>query len=239
MKKMLLAGCSHSAGFGLTDKNLSWGEIFAKNNDHVLTNVAVPASSLQYGIQSIVNEITKQDFDTVILQLTTFDRYPITFNGENVFLNDDISNVNPFTQEVFHLVPANYLESIQGGDLPVNCENIKFFYEKVMYSSFYLNTIFNEIYLLQQTLKHKGVDFILIPYDGYFWGNESRMSIWKHVNSVKIDKTRYVDYPFMKWLEDNHNPDNYYMDKGFHLNEAGHRLFAEEYLPKFITLNNI
>ena len=157
MKKMLLAGCSHSAGFGLTDKNLSWGEIFAKNNGHTLTNIAVAASSLQHAIQSIVNEITKQDFDTVILQLTTFDRYPIAFNGENVFLTDDITNVNPFTPEMFHLVPANYLESIEGGNLPINSENIRFFYEKVMYSTFYLNTIFNEIYLLQQTLKHLNV----------------------------------------------------------------------------------
>ena len=31
MKKMLLAGCSHSAGFGLDDINKSWGNIFAKN----------------------------------------------------------------------------------------------------------------------------------------------------------------------------------------------------------------
>lgn len=236
MKKMLLAGCSHSAGFGLSNKDLSWGEIFARNNGHTLTNVAVAASSLQYAIQSIVNQITKEDFDTVILQLTTFDRYPITFNGENAFLKDKITDVNPFTQEIFHLVPANYLESIEGGVLPINTENIRFFYEKVMYSTFYLNTIFNELYLLQQTLKHKGIDFILIPYDDYFWGYESNMSIWKHKDSIKIDKSRYIDYPFMKWLKDNHNPDNYYMDKGFHLNEAGHKLFAEDYLSNMVKL---
>jgi hypothetical protein len=239
MKKMLLAGCSHSAGFGLTDKTQSWGEIFAKNNEHSLTNVAVAASSLQYAIQSIIDRISQENYDTVILQLTTLDRYPITFNGENRFLKDDILNVNPSTPDIFHLVPANYLESIEGANLPVNADNVRFFYEKVMYSSFYLNTIFNEIYLLQEVLKYKGIDFILIPYDDYFWGNESYMSVWRHPGSSKIDKSRYIDYPFMKWLRDNYNPDDYYMDKGFHLNEAGHILFAEEYLPKFIQIKKV
>ena len=78
MAKMLLAGCSHSAGFGLDDINKSWGNIFAKNNNHTLINVSQPASSLQYAIQKIVDEISKEDYSTVILQLTTFDRYPIT-----------------------------------------------------------------------------------------------------------------------------------------------------------------
>jgi hypothetical protein len=236
MKKMLLAGCSHSAGFGLDDIKLSWGEIFASNNNHSLTNVAVAASSLQYSTQSIINKIYEEDYDTVILQLTTFDRYPITFNGENRFLNDDINSLNKSTPEIFHLVPANYVESVNGSKFPIKNENIRFFYENVMYSTFYLNVIINEIHLLQLLLKSKGVDFILIPYDDYFWGEHAYMSIWRLEQSKKIDKSRYVNYPFMKWLKDNYNPDNYYMDKGFHLNVDGHRLFAEEYLPHFIKL---
>ena len=83
----------------------------------------------------------------------------------------------------------------------------------------------------------KGIYLILIPYDDYFWGEESNMSIWKFEQSKKIDKTNYIKYPFMKWLRDNYNPDDYYMDKGFHLNEDGHKLFAEEYLPTFLNLN--
>ena len=71
MKKMLLGGCSHSAGFGLDDMNKSWGEIFAKNNNHILTNTAKPASSLQYATQSIIDQLSKANFDTVIIQLTT------------------------------------------------------------------------------------------------------------------------------------------------------------------------
>jgi hypothetical protein len=234
MKKMLLSGCSHSAGFGLDNIKKSWGEIFAKNNNYTLTNVAVPASSLQYSIQSIINQISKNYFDTVILQLTTFDRYPISYDGESVFLKDDIINRDNSVADIFHLVPANYLESIEKNNLPVNVENIRFFYEKTMYSKFYLNVIINEIYLLQELLKCKGIDFILIPYDDYFWGETSNMSIWKFEESKKIDKTRYVNYPFMKWLSDNYIPDDYYMDKGFHLNESGHKLFAEEYLPNNI-----
>lgn len=234
---MLLAGCSHSDGFGLNDINKSWGEIFAKNNNHTLTNVAKPASSLQYAIQKIVDEISVNDYNTIVFQLTTFDRYPITYNGESRFLSSDINDVDTSVADIFHLVPSNYLESVEGKKMPLDNSAIRFFNEKVMYSTFYLNTIINEIYLLQELLRFKGVDFILIPYDDYFWGTESNMNIWRLEQSKKINKTRYVEYPFMKWLRDNYIPDDYYMDKGFHLNEAGHKLFAEEYLPRFLKLN--
>ena len=237
MKKMLLSGCSHSAGFGLDDMNKSWGEIFAKNNNHILTNTAKPASSLQYATQSIIDQIAKDNFDTVILQLTTFDRYPIAYNGEKRFITDNITLTDNSVPELFHLVPSNYLEAVEGKKMPLDNSAIRFFNEKVMYSTFYLNIIINEIYLLQELLRFKGVDFVLIPYDDYFWGTESNMNIWRLEQSKKIDKTRYVEYPFMKWLRDNYNPDDYYMDKGFHLNEAGHKLFAEEYLPRFLKLN--
>jgi hypothetical protein len=236
MKKMLLAGCSHSVGFGLENIEDSWGNIFAKNNNYTLTNVAKAASSLQYSIQKIIENIHKEHFDTIILQLTTFDRYPISYDGENRFLTNDILNKNQNVNDVFHLVPINYLDAVSNKKLPLNPEYIKFFYENVMYSTFYINTIINEIYLLQELLKYKGIDFILIPYDDYFWGNYSYMNIWRLDESKKIDKTRYIDYPFMKWLKDNYTPDDYYIDNGFHLNINGHRLFAEEYLPSFIKI---
>lgn len=237
MKKMLLAGCSHSAGFGLENIEDSWGNIFAKRHGCVLTNVAKPASSLQYAIQCIIDQISKEDYDIVLFQLTTLDRYPISHNGNMRFITDDILKIDNTKQDIFHLVPANYLEAIDGGKLPINVENIRFFYENVMYSTFYLNTIFNEIYLLQELLKHKGIQFRLIPYDDYFWGYYSQMSVWRMEESKKIDRSIYLDYPFMKWLKDNYNPDDYYLDNGFHLNLAGHKLFAEEYLAKHVTFN--
>jgi hypothetical protein len=232
MKKMLLAGCSHSVGFGLENVEDSWGNIFAKNNGYELTNIAKAASSIQYSVQGIIDNISKENFDLVILQLTTFDRYPIPFDGTKRYLGGDIGIKSD--EDVFHLVPANYLESIDGKNFPVKCENIRHFFENVTYSSFYLNTIINEIYLLQELLKYKNVRFILIPYDDHFWGNTSYMSIWRFDGAKKINKTDYIDYPFMKWLKDNHNPSDYYIDNGFHLNSSGHKLFAENYLTQLI-----
>ena len=130
MKKMLLAGCSHSAGYGLEDIEQSWGNIFAKNNNHILTNVAKPASSLQYATQSIINTISNESFDTVILQLTTFDRYPISYNGYEKFLNNDILSINESEDKIFHLVLANYLEAVNGNDVPIESKYVRFFYEK-------------------------------------------------------------------------------------------------------------
>lgn len=231
---MLLAGCSHSVGFGLEDVNDSWGNIFAKNNGYELTNIAKAASSIQYSTQGIINHISKEHFDVVILQLTTFDRYPIPFDGIERYVTNNMKMDKQ--EDVFHLVPANYLESIDGKKFPVDKENIRYFFETVTFSTFYLNTIINEIFMLQELLKHKGIDFILIPYDDYFWGNDSYMSIWRFDQSNKIDKTRYIDYPFMRWLKDGYNPNDFYIDKGFHLNKMGHRLFAENYLNNFIKL---
>lgn len=256
-KKMLLSGCSHSSGAGITDINKSWGNIFAKNNNCELTNVAYPGCSLQYSIQQIINKISEEDFDIIILQLTDLIRFPLPYNGEEAFFTNDITNFKKNIPEVFHLNSVHYIQTdvsnkeyiyLQlasghtylksiGGKFPINNEIIRFFYEKVTFSSFYLNTIINDIYLLQQLSKYKNIDFILIPYD-YTWDYDNKMSLWRFDNSKKIDKTRYIDYPFMKWLKDNYNnPDYYYMDNGFHLNEEGHIIFAEKYIPSFIKIN--
>lgn len=234
MKKMLLSGCSHSVGLGLNDINKSWGNIFAKKNNHELTNVSHSGCSLQYSIQQIINKISEEKYDTVILQLTDISRIPISYDGENIFFSNFINNVNE--KEVFHLNKGSYLQSVDGYNFPIKTEIIRFFYENVMYSTFYMNTIINELYLLQETLKLKNIDFILIPYDDWTWSDSSPMSIWKVEKSKIIDKTRYVDYPFMLWLKHNYNPEDFWIDNGFHLNEKGHSLFAEEYLPLFIKL---
>jgi hypothetical protein len=236
MKKMLLAGCSHSVGFGLDDINDSWGNIFARNNGYEIINISKAASSLQYSTQSIINNVFKENYDLVLFQLTTLDRYPIPFNGEEIYLSNDITKGDDLLDGVFHLVPANYLEAIDGVRFPVDVKNIRFFYEKVMYSTFYLNTIFNEIYLIQELLKSKNIKFRMIPYDNYFWGHDSFMNVWRSNIFNKIDKSLYLDYPFMKWLEDNYNPHDYYIDNGFHLNVEGHKLFANQYLAKHLTL---
>jgi len=233
---MLLAGCSHSVGFGLDDINDSWGNIFARNNGYEITNISKAASSLQYSTQSIINNVFKENYDLVLFQLTTLDRYPIPFNGEEIYLSNDITKGDDLLDGVFHLVPANYLEAIDGVRFPVDVKNIRFFYERVMYSTFYLNTIFNEIYLIQELLKSKNIKFRMIPYDDYFWGHNSFMNVWRSNISNKIDKSLYLDYPFMKWLGDNYNPNDYYIDNGFHLNVEGHKLFANEYLAKHLTL---
>ena len=252
---MLLAGCSHSSGAAIKDINKSWGNIFARNNNCELTNVACPGGSLQYAIQQIINKISEKEYDVIILQLPDLVRYPLPYNGEEAFFSNDITKFKKTTPEVYHLNSAHYLQTEKtkeyaycqlvsgktylrsiGGSFPIDNEIIKFFYEKVTFSSFYLNSLINDIYLLQQLLKYKNVDFILIPYDDAYWG-DNVTSMWRFENSKKIDKTRYIAYPFMKWLRDNYiNPNDYYADNGFHLNEDGHIIFAEKYLPSFIKI---
>jgi hypothetical protein len=117
---------------------------------------------------------------------------------------------------------------------------MKFFYEKILFSSFHLKTIINQISLLQHYCKTKGIKLILIPYDHWHWGYQSMSSIWRIKESNKIDRELYIDNPFMLWLKTNYNADDYYLDNGFHLNGSGQQLFANEYfIPELKKLKVI
>ena len=235
MKNIVLAGCSHSSGVGLGTGELSWGEVLAKNFNYKLTNFAVPGTSVQFSTQNLINYALENTPDVVILQLTTLDRYPIPRDGEPKFLSGDIK-AGDGTPEVYHLLPMNYLEAIDGKNKVFPVEVIKHFYEKVTFSTFYINTLINELMLLQNLIESKGGKFIVVPYDDYFWGRESGINIWNSPKSSKLKLNNYIDYPFMKWLRDNYNEKDYYIDNGFHLSKEGHRIFAEEYFSKYIQL---
>lgn len=236
MKKLLLAGCSHSVGVGLKQEEKHWGKLIAEKVGYQLVNIAKAGSSLQYSTQGVINYVLDNEVDTVVLQLTTFDRYPIPCDGEKRFLTNSILSKDIDNPDLFHLLPANYLQSIDNQKFPVPKEVIRFFYEKITFSTFYLNTLINELALIQNLLNSRGIRFIVIPYDDYFWGTESQISIWKYPRSSKLKFDEYIQVPFMKWLRDNYNDKDYYIDNGFHLNSEGHRLFAEEYIPSYINL---
>ena len=241
MKNLLIAGCSHSTGYGLKETEAAWYEIFAEKYGFKVYNTAKPAASLEFGIQSIIDNIYNKEFDTVFFQLTTYNRFSIPMNGERPFLKDDILDLDPDQQDIFFLTQASYLdaaENIKDYQWPISKEVMKFFYEKIVFSSFQLKTIINQLSLLQHYCKTKGIKLILIPYDDWHWGHESWSSIWRVEDSIKINKELYIDNPFMLWLKTNYNADDFYLDKGFHLNAKGQNLFCNEYLiPELKKLN--
>ena len=243
MKKLLVAGCSHSVGYGLKESEAAWYEIFADKYGYSIYNTAKPASSIEYSIQSIFDTLYSNSFDMVLFQLTTYNRFSVPMNGERPFIKDDILDVNPRIQEIFSLTQASYIdaaEDVEDYKWPISKEVMKFFYEKILFSSFHLKTIINQISLLQHYCKTKGIKLILIPYDDWHWGYQSMASIWRIKESSKIDRELYIDNPFMLWLKTNYNADDYYLDNGFHLNGSGQQLFANEYfIPELKKLKVI
>ena len=235
MKNIVLAGCSHSSGVGLKKGERSWGEVIADKYQYKLTNLSSPGTSVQYSTQKLIDYVFDNKPDIVILQLTTLDRYPIPRDGEPKFLSGDIT-AGDGTPELYHLLPINYLEAIDGTNKVFPVEVLKHFYEKVTFSTFYINTLINELMLLQNLIESKGGRFIVVPYDDYFWGKESGINIWNSPKSKKLKLNHYIEYPFMKWLRDNYNEKDYYIDNGFHLSSEGHRIFAEEYFLNYIQL---
>lgn len=235
MKKLLISGCSYSYGIGLEENQKSWGQVLADSHNLHLINISKPGISVQYSIHNTVNYIEENNVDIVILQLTTLDRYPIPNDGERRFLTQDMT-VKDTAPEVFHLLPANYLEAIDGKEFSVPTKVLRYFNEVVTYSTFYLNTLINEMVMLDYYLSAKGIRLIVVPYDDYFWGTESGINIWNFSESRKLNLREFIKYPFMKWLRDNYNENEFYVDNGFHLTEEGHRKFALEYLSKFITV---
>ena len=62
-KTLLLAGCSHTTGFGLKQEEKYWGQLFAEEYDYKITNVALAGSSLIYSINKIVEELNSNNYN--------------------------------------------------------------------------------------------------------------------------------------------------------------------------------
>ena len=221
-KTLLLAGCSHTTGFGLKQEEKHWGQLFAEEYDYKITNVALAGSSLIYSINKIVEELNSNNFDLIILQLTDLERISIGVNGKQNFIKGKVED----TKEVIeHITVARYLDAVDKKE-----NGIKFIYENILLSDFNLNNLINNLVLLQKFTKLLNTKLVLLPYDYNNWDINRKSSIWNLKNSQKINRDYYIEEPFLKWLKTNYNYDDYFLDKGFHLNQEGQKLFTFEYL---------
>jgi len=244
MKKALIAGCSHTTNLGLKATVPAWYDYFAIDKEYSIHNIAQRASSLEYMIHKITEQLYNKNYDLILFQLTTVNRFPIPTDGDGPFMYNDFTTYQtPEEAGVLHLTEWLYMQSLDPTD--VNAKKtfkhqvpqrlVKFIYEKFVYSRFNLSKIVNSLYLLQQLCDKKGIKLILIPHDHWNWGTKSGYSVWKIPNSSKIDKKYYIEEPFLTWLKENYNLQDYFLDKGFHLNAEGHKIFYNEYLKPNIN----
>jgi hypothetical protein len=96
MRKLLVSGCSLSSGFGFTDTNIerSWPNQLAERIDATLTNVAVPGYDNPGIFISAIEQLTQQDFDICLIQLSSIDRIVLSpnWNGRKLTTNLNMSN---------------------------------------------------------------------------------------------------------------------------------------------------
>lgn len=80
--KLLVSGCSFSSGFGFTDANIerSWPNQLAKRLGATLTNVAKTGYDNTGIFMNAMEQLTKEDFDICLLQITQIDRLLISPN---------------------------------------------------------------------------------------------------------------------------------------------------------------
>jgi hypothetical protein len=99
--KLLVSGCSFSSGWGFTESNIekSWPRLLAKKLNATLTNVSQTGYDNSGILLNFLEQLTKEDFDVCLLQLTNIDRIllspnwynrgiPRLDNMSNGFLND-------------------------------------------------------------------------------------------------------------------------------------------------------
>lgn len=240
MKKALIAGCSHSTNLGLKKSEPAWFDYFAIDKNYTIHSIAVTASSLEYMIHKIIEQLYRNEYDIILFQLTTLDRYPIPVDGYQPFLGEP--NLTDYTideeEGVVHATAWLYLQSISPNtdnakwtfQHNVPQSTVKFLQEKAIYGRFTLAKLINNLYLLQLLCDKKGLKLVLIPHDSWNWSEEKVSSIWNIPNSSNIDKKYYIEKPFLEWLKENYNLEDYFLDKGFHLNAEGHKIFYYEYL---------
>ena len=240
MKKLLIAGCSHSSGYGLEPNEPAWYDVIGEKYGYEITNTAIAGSSINYSLQCISNHIIKEDYDAIIFQLTDFSRFTIPFDGEGPFLSTKTADFKYNADSLLHVCKKEYLNALEGNseELDIDPEVIKFIFEKVTLSRFNVNSMINQLHFIQKYLDSKKIKMVLVPYQQWEWGARSFGSIWRLDESSKIDKKYYIEETFMQWLEDNYIPDDYYFDNGYHLSAEGQLLFANKYLiPKLEKLN--
>ena len=119
MKKLLIAGCSHSVGYGLKENEPTWYSIVGEKHGYKITNIASPASSINYSLQSISDAIFNNEYDAIIFQLTDFSRYTIPFDGEGPFLSTDITDFKYNTNKLLHLCKADYINALKSKEMEI------------------------------------------------------------------------------------------------------------------------
>lgn len=247
-KKVLVAGCSWSSGYGI-DGYTGYGEELSEILNCQIANIALAGIDNYYSIYQIYNYLLENTPDLIILQLTSLDRSTIPIDGYRNFLTDDIRTITK-KGNIFRLNPGSYLEvdhyiedmyKFSGEDeIPGLKDFLKLYFERVTFSNYYLANIMYSIAGLQSFVKEKGIKILIYPYQKYGWrhlrNSKREETSAKDIFSFEsIDKSSYIDLSFEEFVGEIDELKKLSIDKGFHLSKEGHKILAQKFLLPYIN----
>ena len=247
-KKVLVAGCSWSSGYGI-EGYTGYGEELSEILNCQVDNIASAGIDNYYSIYQIYNYLLENTPNLIILQLTTLDRSSISIDGYNNFLTDDIRTVTK-KGNIFRLNPGSYLEidnfiqdmyRFSGEDKIPGLKNfLKLYFERVTFSNYFLANIMHSIAGLPCFVKEKGIKILIYPYLKYGWTHlrnfkREATSAKDIVSFESIDESSYIDLSFEEFVGEIDELKKLSIDKGFHLSKEGHKVLAQKFLLPYIN----
>jgi len=252
---IICVGCSWTYGHGLENQDTFPAVLQDELKTYKVINAGHCGSDINYSIFSAIRLIKEFNPKIVIFQLTSFDRMTLGTDGfknflkNSSFLNkDDIyyednqdyvrllgigDNIKTkFTYGSF--VADDEYKSIDFKDSKIksNFEEYKSFvkilFENIIYSDYYYNQNWMNLFLFQQYLKSNGIKGLFFQYL-----HERKTSRIPTIKTM-IDYNDFIDVPFRKWLDTNYPKENFFIDNGYHLSRHGNTILVNEYLMPYI-----
>jgi len=225
---ILSVGCSWTYGTGVNANETYSAHLQNLLNKPVI-NAGAPGTDIEYAIWSAYRLVKEYNPSLVLFQLTTLDRMTFSSDGKQNFLNGKYHNGKEqkiYKQEgkhvrlygigdntIEHITVSGYLEALEKPSEKSTA--IKYFNENVVYGNLKQEKISMQLQLLKSYLKDRIVFF---PW--LHWYKEFSQTL----DPVDIRQDSVVEFL----------GDGYYVDKGFHINNAGHKRVAEEYILPMI-----
>lgn len=228
---ILSVGCSWTYGTGVA-ANETYSAHLQDIYKVPVINAGAPGTDIEYSIWSTYRLLKEYSPKLVLFQLTTLDRMTFSSDGFQNFLNGKYhdGSSQPIYKEdgnyirlhgigdntIEYITVAGYMDSLNNKN--EKSVAIKYFNERVVYGNLKQEKISMQLQLLKAYLNLRNIDVVFFPW--LHWHKEFS----KTIDAVDIRQDSVVEFL----------GDEYYVDKGFHINNEGHRRVAEEYISPMI-----
>lgn len=253
--KIVCVGCSWTYGHGLENRDTYSAVLQDGLKNYKVINGGHCGADITYSIFSAVRLIKKFEPKIVIFQITSFDRITMGTDGfENFLENSSFSKYD----DIYYEDDKDYLRLLGIGDnvktkfthgsyiadddykfidftdskirskFKEYKSFVKILFENIIYSDYYCNQNWTNLFLFQQYLKSKGIKGLFFQY------LHERKTPKTPVIKSMFDYDDTIPVTFRKWLDINYPNENFFIDNGYHLSRKGNEILINEYLMPYL-----